>query len=104
MDNVTREMKLYVLDIVLGSDLPKTCNIDFSKFREKFGGLHGDACGVCKYINSGDELCVGNKGLKRARLLKKELTCDDHEWVTIYKGDPTYEATFCRKCKEKQDG
>ena len=30
--------------------------------------------------------------------------CDDHEWVTIYKGDPTYEATFCKKCKEKQDG
>ena len=30
--------------------------------------------------------------------------CNDHEWVTVYKGDPIYEGTFCKKCREKQDG
>ena len=31
-----------------------------------------------------------------------DAVCDDHEWVTIYKGDPTYEGTFCKKCLIKQ--
>ena len=30
--------------------------------------------------------------------------CDNHEWVTVYEGDPTYEGTFCKNCREKQDG
>ena len=28
--------------------------------------------------------------------------CNDHEWVTIYKGDPIYEGTLCKKCLIKQ--
>ena len=28
--------------------------------------------------------------------------CDDHEWVTVYEGDPTYEGTFCKNCLTKQ--
>ena len=33
-----------------------------------------------------------------------DAVCNDHEWVTIYKGDPIYEGTFCKNCREKQDG
>ena len=31
-----------------------------------------------------------------------DAVCDDHEWVTVYKGDPTYEGTLCKKCLIKQ--
>ena len=30
------------------------------------------------------------------------IVCNDHEWITIYEGDPIYEGTFCKKCRKKQ--
>ena len=34
--------------------------------------------------------------------LHKEA-CVDHEWVTIYEGDPIYEGTFCKKCSSRKE-
>jgi len=39
---------------------------------------------------------------KRSVCHLEKHSCVDHNWITVHKGDPIYEGTFCKNCLVKQ--